>query len=134
MNTLTFLLVGVVLAAATAATASTPPAPPVAPVSSATVEVHQPTLKYEHGTWRLSGCVAPRRGVAAQLAAHVDVVSLDASGARLGLVQVPLKAAALRLRPRAPRPHARFELALDSLSPATARIEVRAHDHANHQP
>lgn len=126
-----FILVAV---SATAAFASAPPAPAVAGVSSSTVEVHQPELKFEDGAWRLSGCVAPRRGAQSRAALHLDVVALDASGVRLASTEVLLKASALRFRSRAPRPHARYDLLLDLISSATARIEVRAHEDANHQP
>ena len=133
MKTIPQILI-VAAVAATAAFASTPLAPTVTAVSSATVEVHQPQLKFEHGAWRLSGCVAPRRGMQSRGALHLDVVTLDASGAWLATTEVPLKAAALRFRPRSPRPHVRYELPLASVSSVTARIEVRVHDDANHQP
>lgn len=132
MKTAPFLFVAVAVTAALGCAAAATPA--VVAVSSATVAVHQPQLEYADGAWRLSGCVAPRRGSQPAPATHLDVVCLDASGLPVASKVVPLKASTLRFRPRATAPHVRFTLADGLIAPRTARIEVRAHDQSHHQP
>ena len=107
-------------------------APAVVAVSSNTVAVHRPELRPAAGGWRLAGCVAPQRGAWPRAATHLDIVCLDSAGTELAVRAAPL-AAALRVRPRRPRPHGRYELAFD-LPPGTARIEVRAHEASISQP
>lgn len=127
MRTATVCLLAAVTVAASAI-ASTPPAPAAVAVSSSTVEVHQPRLSYENGAWQVTGCLVPRRGVQPRLTTHLDVVCLDSAGAPVAAEVVPLKASALRFRARTPLPHVRFALPAGFVMPATARIEVRAHD------
>jgi hypothetical protein len=104
--------------------ASTPTA---VAVSSNTVEVHRPVLHRAAEGWRLTGCLAPQRGMWPGAAVHLDIVFLDATGAELAVRTEPLAVGTLRERPRRPRPHARYELALGDLPAGTVRIEVRAH-------
>lgn len=108
-------------------------APAVVAVSSNTVAVHRPELRPAASGWRLAGCLAPQRGAWSQAATHLDIVFLDAAGAELAVRTEPLAASTLRERPRRPRPHARYELALADLPAGTARIEVRAHHQTESQ-
>ena len=124
---------GAALAVPVLATAATE-APPVVAVSSSTIAVHRPELRPAAEGWLLAGCVAPQHGTWPQATTHLDIVFLDVAGAELTVRTEPLAATTLRERPRRPRPHARYELALGELPVGTARIEVRAHDGAVSKP
>jgi len=107
--------------------------PTVVAVSSKTITVHRPELRPAAEGWRLTGCLTPQRGAWPGATTHLDIVFLDAAGAELTVRTEPLATATLRERPRRPRPHARYEIALGDLPAGTARIEVRAHHQADSQ-
>lgn len=134
MKTSTLWLLAITAVATLLPAASLGSAPAVVAVSSNTVVVHQPELHPVAEGWCLAGCLAPQRGAWPQATTHLDVVFLDVAGAELAVRTEPVAVSTLRERPRRPRPHARYELALADLPAGTARIEVRAHHQTGSQP
>ncbi len=103
--------------------------PEVVPVSSRAVALHRPLLQRASDHWRLTGCLAPQRGMWLRPATHLDVVFLDARGDALATHAVALDLGVLRWRSKSPRPHVRYESLWPELPEGTARIEVQVHDH-----
>jgi hypothetical protein len=133
-------LIMIVSAAGLCGCASTmpDPLPPAAravvltPVSSAKVAVRDPYLRQREGRLELAGFVTKIFGSPTTEFTHLDVTFFDAGEKPLQVSTIKFSPQRLAHERHAPNRQATYRLPIDDLPPGTTRIEVRAHDAAEH--